>query len=271
MMKKTIAMLLVAALMLIGAAMAETYSDDMTFIYDENCFEISMDDKGDGEHLVILTGTKEEWGDTYIRLYLGELGEGESIPTLEDYEGLPEGVVATQSDWLGFHDVIMYSFDDEDATEDVFVVPVDDQTILSVSIGLSKIEDEEISMGRSDMISEVVDTLKVGDAAGDETELYTDEDIDAAIETAMAEADTWEGIEIVSIDYAGDACNSEENLAWLSGLDDKEYVDVLELLAYIHTSPDLVGALEPDTDYSDYQFWLAREQGGDWELVTWGY
>ena len=27
----------------------------------------------------------------------------------------------------------------------------------------------------------------------------------------------------------------------------------------------------PDTEMEDYQWWLAREEGGGWQLVTWGY
>ena len=24
-------------------------------------------------------------------------------------------------------------------------------------------------------------------------------------------------------------------------------------------------------EYTDWQWWLARSEGGDWELLTWGY
>ena len=35
---------------------------------------------------------------------------------------------------------------------------------------------------------------------------------------------------------------------------------------------DLAGtAWEPDQEYKDYQWTLAREEGSPWELVTWGY
>ena len=29
--------------------------------------------------------------------------------------------------------------------------------------------------------------------------------------------------------------------------------------------------LKPDTEYTDYQWWLARTENGDWEIVSWGY
>jgi len=31
------------------------------------------------------------------------------------------------------------------------------------------------------------------------------------------------------------------------------------------------GAWEPDYEYSDWQWWLARTDGGEWQLITWGY
>lgn len=31
------------------------------------------------------------------------------------------------------------------------------------------------------------------------------------------------------------------------------------------------GAWEPDQEYTDYQWWLARAEDGDWEIVSWGY
>jgi D-alanyl-D-alanine carboxypeptidase len=30
-------------------------------------------------------------------------------------------------------------------------------------------------------------------------------------------------------------------------------------------------AWEKDKEYTDYQWWLARTDGGEWELLTWGY
>lgn len=30
-------------------------------------------------------------------------------------------------------------------------------------------------------------------------------------------------------------------------------------------------AWEPDTDYEDYSWHLARTDGGEWKLLTWGY
>ena len=51
-----------------------------------------------------------------------------------------------------------------------------------------------------------------------------------------------------------------------------EYVQVCEFLMDFH-SPVEGGksAWNPDTEYTDYQWWLARKADGDWEIVTTGY
>ena len=46
---------------------------------------------------------------------------------------------------------------------------------------------------------------------------------------------------------------------------------VIEFLSDYHSPVDAVGAWEPDTEYTDWQWWLARTEGGEWELMTCGY
>ena len=54
------------------------------------------------------------------------------------------------------------------------------------------------------------------------SELYTQEDMDAAIQVIEAEFATWEGCELHSLAYGGDAACSDENIEWLNGLEMKE-------------------------------------------------
>ncbi len=79
------------------------------------------------------------------------------------------------------------------------------------------------------------------------------------------------GCELHSLRYAGDECNSEDNIKWLNELDPgKDYVQVAEFLTDFHTAAEDSGALEPDTEYTDYQWWLARTEDGGWQLLSWG-
>ena len=82
----------------------------------------------------------------------------------------------------------------------------------------------------------------------------------------------WAGCELKAIRYAGDEASSEENLTWLNSLaEDAGYTQIAELLMDFHTAPDIEGSLDPDQDYTDYEWWLARPEDGDWEIVTFGY
>ena len=89
--------------------------------------------------------------------------------------------------------------------------------------------------------------------------------------------------ELHSIRYAGDEANNEENLKWLNSLREarsdippedvgKEYVQVAEFLMDFHTPKDVGDTtLKADSDYTDYQWWLARTADSGWEIVTFGY
>lgn len=101
--------------------------------------------------------------------------------------------------------------------------------------------------------------------------LYNEADMDAARAAIDAEFSGWEGCEMHSTRYAGDEANTAENIAWLSSLKDKSYTQVMEFLSGFHSPVEGGGAWEADTEYTDWQWWLAREDGGSWELVTWGY
>lgn len=104
------------------------------------------------------------------------------------------------------------------------------------------------------------------------SETYAQADMDAAIALIKAEIATWDGVALHSVRYAGDEANSDENLAWLNGLkEDENYIQCIEFLTDIHSPVKGGGAWMPDREYTDWQWWLARAEGGDWQIVSWGY
>ena len=169
-MKKLIAILMAALLALSTVAFAETYrSDDLNFEYDENAFEITVEDRTDDETTVVLYGKNEAWGHTFVAFYVRDLKDGEKFPTMEEMSEIPDTTV-TQGDWNGYTDVFMYTLEyDDGTTENYFIAPVKDkddkeiEDVLTVHIGTSKIEDEAAIQERDDAISAVVDSLKVDD------------------------------------------------------------------------------------------------------------
>ena len=172
MMNKFFAILIAAVLALsCTAAFAATYTheDDIRFEFDDAKFEITMDDHADDEDLVILTGKDAAWGDTFIRIHLADLHDGETFPTMDEFAAMPDAKDLTQGEWLGFKDVFMYTVEYDDGTsEHYFIAPVTDddgeiEDILTVNIGISPIEDENTAMERDDLISAVVDSLRIDD------------------------------------------------------------------------------------------------------------
>lgn len=109
------------------------------------------------------------------------------------------------------------------------------------------------------------------------SEIYSEEDIDAAIALINEEFKGWDGCVMRNIRYAGDEVNNAENVAWLNEIakekPDGDYTDCIEFFTDFHSPVDSeeAGAWEPDTDYNDYQWWLGRADGSDWTLISWGY
>ena len=170
-MKKFFAALLIAVLALSAVAFAETYtSDDISFEYDETAIMVSFEDRTEDETTVVLNNVDETWGEFYIRFYLSELEDGETFPTLDEFAEMPDTEV-TQGEWNGYTDVIMYTLRSDDGiVQDFFIVPIADEDgeveeALTIEIGTKTVEDEaeEIAMGRSDLISAVIDSLKIDD------------------------------------------------------------------------------------------------------------
>ena len=172
MMNKFFAIMIAAVLALsCTAAFAATYTheDDIRFEFDDAKFEITMDDHAEDEDLVILTGKDAAWGDTFIRIHLADLHDGETFPTMDEFTAMPDAKDLTQGEWLGYRDVFMYTVEYDDGTsEHYFIAPVTDddgeiEDILTVNIGISPIEDENTVMERDDLISAVVDSLRIDD------------------------------------------------------------------------------------------------------------
>ncbi len=104
------------------------------------------------------------------------------------------------------------------------------------------------------------------------SELYSRGDMDEAIALIREEFGTWEGCELYNVRYAGDDRCTEENLAWMNGLvDGQDFAECICFLSDFHSPKEAAGAWEPDVDYTGWEWWLAREKGGDWQLLTWGY
>ena len=103
------------------------------------------------------------------------------------------------------------------------------------------------------------------------SQIFSAEDLEEAAVQVKCQFATFAGCELHSLSFAGDASNSPENLAKVKAHDSsKEYTQVMELTTNFHTPAQGSDAFEADKEIEGYQWWLAREDGKGWQLITWG-
>ena len=105
------------------------------------------------------------------------------------------------------------------------------------------------------------------------SDFYTEDELKDAVSQIKCKFAFWGDVDLKSIKYAGDESVTDENLKWMNEINpDANYTQVAEFLMDFHT-PDDVGEMtfNADSDYTDYQWWLARTDDGGWEIVTFGY
>ena len=108
------------------------------------------------------------------------------------------------------------------------------------------------------------------------SEIYSQEDMEAAIKVILKEFDSWDGCEMHFITYGGDDLCNEDNIEWLNDLKkdhDKgdEFTQRIEFTSNFHSPKDGGEGWNADTEYTSWQWWLARSEDGKWKLMTWGY
>lgn len=109
-----------------------------------------------------------------------------------------------------------------------------------------------------------------------ESSLYTQEDMNEAIRLIIKEFYTWDDCELHSISYVSDSKCNPENVAWMNELeaanDAKEtFTQCIMFESDFRSPKNGGGAWNADTEYTDWEWWLARSEGGEWKLMTWGY
>ncbi len=104
------------------------------------------------------------------------------------------------------------------------------------------------------------------------SDIYSKEDLEAAVLTIKCSFASFDGCELKSIRYAGDKAVNDKNLKWLNELKPNgKYKKIAEFLMDFHSPKDNTDkSLESDHDYKDYEWWLAQTEDG-WEVVSNGY
>lgn len=101
------------------------------------------------------------------------------------------------------------------------------------------------------------------------SEIYSQEDINAAIDTIKKEfMMNWGGCTLTEIYYAGDD-SSKDHQDWADRNNADEVIVLLSSFDVDSSGGD--GSLDPNSTYSDWKWILVRTDGGKWQHVDHGY
>ena len=103
------------------------------------------------------------------------------------------------------------------------------------------------------------------------SDMYSQQEIDDAIEVILEEFKFWQGCTMTEICYAGDEVNKRENAYYIEGgVYDADEMIVLDSSFDVDESgADM--SLNPGTTYDHWSWVLVRTNGGTWKHVTHGY
>ena len=112
------------------------------------------------------------------------------------------------------------------------------------------------------------------------SEIYSHEDMDSAIAIIKEMFSKWNGCELHSIRYTDDDyCNTKENIGWMNKLAkgrgyESNFTQCIAFFSSFHSPKDDENnstTFNTDSEYEDWSWYLARRDGGKWELMTFGY
>lgn len=103
-----------------------------------------------------------------------------------------------------------------------------------------------------------------------DSNVYTNEDMDAAIQIITDEVGSWDGCKLYTIRYAGDEL-CEEELDYCNSLadDGEQYTQCIAFRTDFRSPLRGGGAWSANRLYQ-WTWYLARTDQGPWQLLTWG-
>ena len=101
----------------------------------------------------------------------------------------------------------------------------------------------------------------------------SEEDLENAVVQVKCQFAYWDGFVLYSIRYAGDDAVADEKIAQLKEKNPKlDYSQTVEFLMDFRTPADnKEESFESNNEYTDYQWYLAKNDKGGWEIVDSGY
>ena len=105
------------------------------------------------------------------------------------------------------------------------------------------------------------------------SEVFSKEELDEIFVQVKCGFAAWEGCELHALRYGGDKSTRKKKLDWLNSIEEgSKYVKVVKVTGDFRSPKDAgETAWEPDTEYTDYQWWLGCGEDGSWSVVSTGY
>lgn len=126
--------------------------------------------------------------------------------------------------------------------------------IYRIAFPRSRVSNAQINLGSSGVFSE----QEIADAA------------QVVLDKVKSDFDA---CDLLKLTYSGDNhCNQPEDLEWLNDLKSKgggSFTQCIRFDSEEQWLADTGASFKGDKD--SFDFWLAREDGGEWKLLTWGY
>ncbi len=103
------------------------------------------------------------------------------------------------------------------------------------------------------------------------SEIYSQQDMDSAIEVIKKEFATWDGCDLNEISYLGDDI-AKDSIDYCNQLkQDAAFDECIVFESSFHSPKNGGDAWEPDEENTGFSWYLARKENGAWTLLTWGY
>ena len=109
--------------------------------------------------------------------------------------------------------------------------------------------------------------------------IYSREDMNTAISIIKEQFIKWDGCELHSIRYTDDDyCNTEDNIKWMNELAESRgceptFTQCIAFFSDFHSPTDAKNktAFNVDSEYTNWTWYLARTDNGEWHLMSFGY
>ncbi len=137
--------------------------------------------------------------------------------------------------------------------------------VLVCGILLSTFGKEIYSCGFSNNISNT--DVNLGNS-----NIYDESDLQSAANVILDEIGSWDSVKkVYDITYCGDEL-SVDNLDYCNMLGDMHYTQCVVFESSFKSADSRhSGGFNPNSQYTDWQWYLAKTDDGEWVLLTWGY